>query len=404
MHKGILIIGGYPPPFGGISSHLQYLAPYLALHGYDVRIISPGTGKAVEKIDEFITVYRIIKKEKILKIIFYLPRTIKEVMKFRTINLKAWKESLNIAILTDITKGIINKNKNIVIISAYHLFPEGFIGALLSEKFHIPLVTTNFGEIYADPNFYTERLSTVKYICEKSSKILSSSQHCAGCYKLLGIEPIVEVIPYGIDIKHFSSENRGEIIRQKLGIGKQDRVVLFVGRMIRDMGLHTLLAAIPLVLRVRGNAKFVIAGAKGGLFDSALKLQAQYKNNVFVISDVSFKELPLYYASSAIVTAPTPNERACMGMAIKEAMASGKPVIAAKSGGIPEAVIDGETGILILPESPQALSRAILNLIDDEDTIIRMGKAGRKRAEALFDKDITNQKICKIFQEVMKKK
>ena len=400
MRKGILLIGSYPPPFGGISSHLQYLAPYLSSQGYDVHVISSGSGKSMERINNF-TVYRMpSRSRKIIEGIYHFLRTWTGIAKLRTLGLKSMRESLRVIIPINIIENILCENRNIRVISAYHLFPEGLIGAILSESFSIPLVVTNFGEIYTNLSFYKERLSVVKYICEKSSKMLSSSQHCARSYKLLNIAPNIEVIPYGIDVKYFSPENQGIIVRQKFGISDQDKIVLFVGRMSRDMGLYTLLVSIPQILKVQSNTKFIIAGAKGELFESALELQAKYKNNVFVVSDVCFKELSFYYASSTIVTAPSPDERSCMGLAIKEAMATGKPVVAAKVGGIPEAVIHGETGILVPPESPYALGDAILNLLNDENAIARMGRAGRQRAIALFDKELTNQKIYRIFQEV----
>ena len=399
MRKAILLIGSYPPPFGGISSHIQYLAPYLVCHNYDVHIISSGIGKTVEKTDGF-TIYRLSKNKKIFNIALHFIKLLRKAAKLKALGLTSSKEYLNVIGLTSIIDHIISKNKNIKLISAYHLFPEGFAGAIASEIFSIPLVVTNFGEIYSKLNFFRERLSVVNYICKKSFKILSSSQHCAKSYRLLGIRPNVEVVPYGIDIEHFSPENMTIPIHQKFGINTEDKVVLFVGRMIKDMGIDTLLDAIPRVLQAKNKIKFVIAGAKGELFESTLKLRAQYKKNVFIVPNVPFDELPLYYAISTIVTAPTPNERACMGMAIKEAMAAGKPVIGAKSGGIPEAIIDGETGILIPPKDSDALAKAILDLIEDENKIAKMRRNGRQRAEILFDKEVTNQKIYKIFQEV----
>lgn len=400
MQKGVLLIGSYPPPFGGISSHIQYLAPYLASLGYDIHIISLGHGKDIEKMDGF-SVYRLPSKIKmILRLIFHFSESFKRIMKLKALGLKSKRMCLYITALTSVVEDIMSKNKNIKVISAYHLYPNGLIGALLSEKFLTPLVVTNFGEIYTEPNFFKERLSMVKYVCERTTQILSSSCHCAKSYEVLGIESNVEVIPYGIDVECFSPKNSAEQIRQKLGINNQDSIVLFVGRMIEDMGLDTLLTAIPFVLKRRANTKFIIAGAKGELFEPALELQAQYKKNVFVVPNVPFSNLPLYYASSTVVVVPTPDERACMGMAIKEAMATGKPVIASRTGGIPEAVINGKTGVLIPPGNPSALAKAIIDILDDDKTIIEMGKCARERAETLFDTNKTNQKIEHVFREI----
>jgi len=405
MRKGILIIGSYPPPFGGVSSHIQYLSDYLISRDYNVHVFSSKIGRKDVK---NLTVYEKPSKREIflavLRAVLHFPESSKMVFKLKAIGLSDWKEILRIAILVYIFEGIVNRDKNIKLISAYHLLPDGLIGVLLSEKFGIPLVVTNFGEIYTNPDFYKKILSAIEYILKSSSKVLSCSQHCAKSYNLIGLRPDIEVIPYGIDVKHFSSESHAKNVCKTLGISKQDKVVIFVGRMIKDMGLHTLLEAIPLVLKSQPDIKFIIAGAKGELSDAAFKLQAEYKNNIFVVQNASFNELPDLYNISTIAVAPTPDERACMGMAIKEAMAASKPVIAARSGGIPEAVINSETGILVEPENPKFLSLEILKLINDKDAILKMGESGRKRAESLFDKDISNQKIYKIFQDIINEK
>lgn len=398
MRKGILLIGGYPPPFGGIASHIQYLAPYLCEKEWDVHILSGGNPKGIERRNSF-TIYRPSKTGKISKAMSLLPK-VTRAFEFKSFALHSPREFFGCLTSAKFITQIVKDNRNISIISAYHLFPEGFVGALASEELSVPLIVTNFGEIYTIPHFYKKQLRIVKNILDRSEKILSVSQHCARSYSLLGLLPEVEVISYGIDVGKFSPNNDGAVIRQRFSIGNGEQLVLFVGRMIRDMGLHTLLEAIPQVLKSRRAVKFVIAGAKGELYEPALNLQSRHEKNVVVVPNIPFDELPYYYAASTVVVAPTPDNRACMGMAIKEAMASGKPVIASRIGGIPEAIVDGETGILLPPEDPSALAEAILGLLDDKEVMARMGRCGRERAENLFDKDKTNQRLEKIFREI----
>ncbi|MCX6722834.1 MAG: glycosyltransferase family 4 protein, partial [Candidatus Staskawiczbacteria bacterium] len=339
MKKEILIIGSYPPPFGGVSSHIEYLASYLVSRGYYVHIISPWKNSTPRKIGESITVYRESRIRKIFRLISHFPNIIKISIHLRKKNINNWREIISLVIFMDIAQDII-RNNNIA----------PFIGALLNEQFSIPLVVTNFGEVYTDPDFYRKKFSLIKFIFEKSSRVLASSQHCAKCYALINIDKKSEVINYGIDVEHFSSENKEEIIRKRFGLRKQDTIILFVGRMIKDMGLDIFIDSIPSVLEKKPDIKIIIVGAKGELFDSAILLQSKYAKNIFIVPDVSFEELSSYYFIATIVVVPTPDERACMGMAIKEAMIAGKPVIAANSGGIPEAVVDGVTGVLIPPK------------------------------------------------------
>jgi starch synthase len=70
-------------------------------------------------------------------------------------------------------------------------------------------------------------------------------------------------------------------------------------------------------------------------------------------------------------------------------------------GGIPEYVADGETGLLVPPDDPGALAGAIRTLLADPDRMTRFGLAGRRRAEALFDADKTNDDLERLFRSVI---
>jgi glycosyltransferase involved in cell wall biosynthesis len=73
-----------------------------------------------------------------------------------------------------------------------------------------------------------------------------------------------------------------------------------------------------------------------------------------------------------------------LGVAVLEAMAAGKPVIASRVGGLPELVADGETGLLVAPKNVEGLVEAIARLADDESLARAMGKKGAARAQANF--------------------
>ncbi|MGB9877886.1 MAG: glycosyltransferase [bacterium] len=92
------------------------------------------------------------------------------------------------------------------------------------------------------------------------------------------------------------------------------------------------------------------------------------------------------------------------GMAIIEAMAMGKPVIATNVGGIPEIVENGYTGLLVPPRNPQLLAEAILKLAKDEKLREEMGKRGRKKVENEFNMKLTAYKYSLLYEKVSKEK
>ena len=400
MKKGILILGNYPPPFGGVPRHIEYLAPYLVEKGWDVHILSVGNS-GVEKKDGFM----VYKSPKIQKVLALSQSLLKHNKKSGLRSIRALTSSprswLSVRIKSCLGRHIIEKN-GIDIISAYNLFSNGLAGALLSEKLGIPLVLTNFGEIFSERRHLEKNIDIINYVLGRAQKNLSCSRHCADSYKQLGLSPQVEVVYYGVDLKRFSVDRDGTSIRQRLGLDREDDVVLFVGRMIKEMGLQTVLAAVPELLKRNKRMRFLIVGGKGELTDSVFQMRTKFKKNVFAHPDLPFEELADYYSASTIVLVPTSGDRACSSLTAMEAMAAGKPVIAANIGGIPEVVVGGKTGLLVPPENPSALATAILDLLDDKQRMKGMGILGRERVEKLFDKDMTNRKIERIFSEVVR--
>ncbi len=88
--------------------------------------------------------------------------------------------------------------------------------------------------------------------------------------------------------------------------------------------------------------------------------------------------------TAALDIAVIPSDAEACGRVIFEAMAMSKPVVGTNTGGTPEIIVDGDTGILIPPRDPEALTEAVLRLADDPRLRDRMGESGRRRIEKNF--------------------
>ena len=88
-------------------------------------------------------------------------------------------------------------------------------------------------------------------------------------------------------------------------------------------------------------------------------------------------------------------------MSVLEAMASGVPVVASAVGGIPELVLDGETGLLVEPEDSQALAGAIARMLDDGELRRGLGSTGHKRARELFDPERWRREHVDLYHRIM---
>jgi glycosyltransferase involved in cell wall biosynthesis len=125
-----------------------------------------------------------------------------------------------------------------------------------------------------------------------------------------------------------------------------------------------------------------------------------FAENIGYQTDVPYADLPRFYAASSIVAAPSVSARACLGLSIAEAMATGKAVVGCRVGGTSEVVQDGETGVLVPPGDPFALGQAILDMLAKPATGRTMGLSGRARAVAIFDKRLANAKFEAILTEL----
>ena len=95
-----------------------------------------------------------------------------------------------------------------------------------------------------------------------------------------------------------------------------------------------------------------------------------------------------------------PSTRETFGRTLIEAMASRKPVIASRVGGMPEVVADQETGLLVPREDPQSLAAAIIALLEDPARARQMGEAGRRRVEHLFSLERRTTAVASICASV----
>ena len=89
------------------------------------------------------------------------------------------------------------------------------------------------------------------------------------------------------------------------------------------------------------------------------------------------------------------------GRVVIEAMAVGKPVVATNSGGVPEIVADGETGILVPHSHPEALAAALLDVLSQPERAREMGAAGMRRARELFDVKRVARMVEEVYEEVL---
>jgi glycosyltransferase involved in cell wall biosynthesis len=396
--KSILLIGNYPPPYGGVPRHLEYLGEHLTENGWSVHVLSSGHSGILHNGELHVYKFGLLKK------LFCFGRFLfgRHRYSFHLSGLffRFFRDWLRYAVYFTIGCRIIRKHR-IALISTYNLFSFAPVGAMLSEHFSIPLVVTNFGELHSLRRFFMKNPDLLKYICARATRLLAMSRHCAQSYQMFGLSPQVEVIPYGVDVERFSPDINPEKLLMRLNIQKEDQLVLFMGRITKEMGADIFSEAVPEILGRKKNIRCLFAGQEGDSLTAVRQMASRFPGKVFFAVNIPFNDLHLYYAAASILVAPTEGERACGSLVAIEAMACGKPVIASRVGGMPEIVVDGETGKLIPPRDTRALAAAVLEMLSEPEMMKKMGLKGRERVERFFDEENTDRKLAALFSSLM---
>src|SRR5205085_5837836 len=183
------------------------------------------------------------------------------------------------------------------------------------------------------------------------------------------------------------------------------RWLVTVARLQQHKGMDTVIEALPAILERAPDVRYAVAGT--GPDRERLEKRAQQLrlgDRVRFLGGVGDRDLPaLYNLASVYVGASRRAERLGVegfGISLVEASACGLPVVAGNSGGIPDAVRDGETGFLVPPEDPAAFADAICRLLADPAAAKRIGQAGRRAVETYFNWDRVVRDLRAIEAEV----
>jgi glycosyltransferase involved in cell wall biosynthesis len=176
------------------------------------------------------------------------------------------------------------------------------------------------------------------------------------------------------------------------------QVVLFLGRLGQRKGTYDILQAIPLVLEDCPETEFWFGG-DGDVEQVREIASAQpWAEHVHLLGWVRGEDKEKALARASMLLLPSRHEG--LGMALLEAMAHGLPVLGTEVGGIPEVVIDGETGFLIHPGDVEAMAQRITSLLEDRDLQARMGAAARQRILDTFEASAVIRQLFAVYDSL----
>ena len=350
--------------YGGSERYVNVLSNTLAEKGHDVTIISSG-GPIVKYLNKKINHEKIgpvtsTSKQDKSKIV----KSIEEVCSRRRIDLIHCNSVMDFK-----AASLVRKITGIPVIYTAHLTEQSdlpVVGAEFDGKVDKVIAVSNFNKLHL-----------------KKTGLLSSK---------------IDLIYHGVDAVKFRKRNLKPNVKTSLGIKEDEKVIMCVARLEPVKGIGQLIEAIPIILEGGNNIKVVFVGD-----GTHRKEYERLVEDLGVKSKVLFlgkrEDVEELLSVADVFCLTSVNE--ALSFAILEAMAASKPVVATKVGGIPEAVVDQVTGLLVPPGNIQGLAKSINRLLEDKSLARRLGTSANKRIKEHFRFDHMLSQTLSTYEGVL---
>lgn len=359
--KILMLSWEYPPRVvGGISRVVHDLSHKLVNEGHDVTVVTYRDGNVpyIED-DGGVMVYRV------------------DNFMISSNNLIDWTMQLNFNMIAK-TGEIIAEKGSFDVIHA-HDWLVAYAAKTLKTAYNIPLVSTihateagrNSGIRDEQQRYINDTEWMLTY--ESSEVIVNSNYMRSELQRLFGLPyEKINVIPNGVNLNMYDGIEKDYDFRRKYAMDNE-KIILFMGRLVYEKGIQTLISAMPKILDHYHDAKLLIAG-KGGMIDE-LRNQVNYLglgNKVYFTGYLGSKDVQRMYKCADVSVFPSTYEP--FGIVALEAMLSGTPVVVSDVGGLNEIVDHGINGMKSYAGNANSFADSILTLLFDQklcDTVTK---------------------------------
>ncbi|HEY3209475.1 MAG TPA: glycosyltransferase [Actinomycetota bacterium] len=294
------------------------------------------------------------------------------------------------------------KSRRYDLLNAHWALPQGFVGAVAGRILKVPhVLTVHGGDVFALGGRVMSRFK--RFALEQADAVTVNSSVTRR--QVLTIAPgvrEVRVIPMGISDRSPPATDV-DFIRKKYR-HRGGPLLVFAGRLVEEKGLEDLLLAMVQLLPRFPHATAIIAGeGQHRATLEALAARLGIAERVFFVGWVQPAEIQAYLAAGDVVVAPSRRSPQgwveAQGLVVIEAMNVGVPVVASGSGGLTDAVLDGETGLLVSERAPQEIHMAVERICTDPELRARLKRNGQQMA-AGYGRSATASSFAALFADV----
>lgn len=279
------------------------------------------------------------------------------------------------------------------LLHAHYASSYGLLGAMCNFN---PFVLSVWGaDVYTFPRISFLHRSVLRWNLKRADSILSTSKVMAKEINKYTYREVM-ITPFGVDTNRFRKSGRKD--------GNEDFTIGTIKALEHKYGIEVLIDAFRLVVKRtdRKDIKLVIAG-KGSLENELKRVVSAYgiSGQVEFTGRIPHDEVPAHLNTFDIYMALSIDHSESFGVAIIEASACGIPVIVTDVGGLPEVVENNVTGIVVPPHNATAAADAVIRLIQDEDSRVRMGENGVKHIEKYYSWDDNVELVSRIYKDLI---
>jgi len=268
------------------------------------------------------------------------------------------------------------------------MLPDAEAAVTIGKKLGLPVASLAVG---SDVMVYPDRMPVLwKRLRDTLAQVdlpVGVSQSTCARLRQTGAcrrEPLCVYL--GRDTEQFRPAQNKKEVRRRLGWPTDCIVAIYVGGLVEGKGVNELAAACePLLNEHKGFRLVCVGDGPSRSVLTQLSARVAREDAVFLPGRVAPEEVPHYLQGADLLVLPSHSEG--MPQAILEAMDCGLPVVATRVGGVPEAVIDGQTGLLVESRNVEQLRHAVERMIVDAAFRISAGQKGLSRARDVFDSD-----------------
>lgn len=379
----------FPPRvIGGLARHVHDLTFSLADAGVEVDLITVGNDdglpdfETIQGVDIYrVKPYHLVARDFISGIL-----------------------QLNFSMLEQVMS-LMQRGEEYDLVHA-HDWLVGFVARAVKHAVRLPLVATIHATEYGrNHGLHTDEqryISDVEWwLTYEAWRVICCSRYMRGELQRVFQLPAdkIEMVPNGVDPRQFRAGRNDPGIRSRYAANDQ-KIVFFVGRMVREKGVHVLLDAIPRILSFVPGTRFVIAG-KGPVLEHlrAQAHQLRVESHVFFtgyIDDVTRNSL---YRASSVAVFPSLYEP--FGIVALEAMAAKVPVVVSDTGGLSEIVEHGVDGLKFYTGNPSSLADQIIALLRNDRFAQGMAEKAYHKVETRFSWQEIARQTRSIYHTVM---